>query len=1701
MKYLKLMRAAVSVKSPSLLRIFALVMSSLCAPLVVAQTVEDYSVVPPTASNSSPPMVMLVMSRDNQLWHKAYNDYSNLDGDENETLETTYVDTFEYYGYFNSGLCYRYDADVYRPAAFVEDGTHRCSGLWSGNFLNWLTTTRIDVVRKVLFGGYRSTDSADSTILQRAFIPPDNHAFVKIVKNSDIDGTISDYTPITGESELSFCNVTNGSGISGRVDTTAHLPLLKVARGVRTTWAGSEMVQCLFQHEGGPTLFSPALPDPLIRNIPTTSSMVVRVETCIEGFDRNECREYYSASGAVAGYKPYGLLQKYGESGRFKFGLMTGSYQNNTQGGVLRKNIAFMGGQSAASEDLEVDLNTGIFIPKGDGEQGIISTLNALRIQGWNYETASYYDCNVPGISINNFKSSLNENWQCRDWGNPITEIYLEALRYFAGATPTEAFEVDDSGIIDGLLTETWVDPMTEETACANCSILVLSTGLNNFDGDQLDSAASLPGLDRPPMLGGDALREVTDIVGRVEGLDGRYIVGSAVSGGGNNGECDDKSLENGLGRAHGLCPESATLEGSYNIAGAAYYAHERDLRDDYEGRQKIKTYTVSLAETLPTFKVATQSGNTVSFVPSCRSRDSFTGGHHTDFDADETLWYDNRDWLECSLVDLTVAEQTDTYGRLLISWEDSSWGNDYDMDAYSVIEYCTATGSESEVRRLCPDYTGEESDNELVLPRHRQQQWASAGSSEIQLRVSMIAASAGFAMKFGYVMNGSEGRDAPYGEEILRPGGYDGNSEVLTGPEGTNYVLWSNQTRKFRASDSTPGLLRNPLWYAAKYGNFGDEEGGVAADQPDHIDEWDRYTLEVDEFGARVEGRDDIPDAFFPVSNPANLPLALSTIFNDFSQRLSSGSAAAVNSQTGRGEGAVYQALFAARKEGADNEEVVWIGDVNGLFLDSFGHIREDNGNGALDDGDLVLQFDYDEEANEARVQRYTRDRDGNLTASGASFGLTDAEFQPLWSAQEGLRSLASYDVNRSYSDSAANGRYIFTAFDRDGDGQIIEPIWSATNPGQSAGQDGVHAFTKNNFRLIGATENDYRYLGMQAASTQEQVNNLVDFVRGVENLPGMRSRTLGGEAYLLGDIVHSAPEVVGKPNAKYHIDYDDETYRDFLDQYENRRHMIYVGANDGMLHAFNGGRFSSQNVAYTEDGHPLGTEMWSYIPYNLLPHLRWLASPNYPHVYYMDGPVRSYDVNIFPNDPTHPGGWGTIIVAGMRFGGGDYSLDHDNDSDTPNITTRSAYVILDVTDPEQPPTLIAEITDEDLGFTSVVPALVKNRRAGAGGDFSSPAENDWYLVFGSGPGGNNASERRQALESAVSTKPARVYVFDLVSKTLTDTLLPEASTFVGGVASGDWDGDFVDDAIYFGLVNGTPLSPSGKLVRGEIRSFSGSSFTASYTDLYNQRNLAFSAVPRTYADGNDFWIYAGTGRFYSGEDNLSVQPQYFFGIKEPKDGSTLGDGNLVDVTEVVVFEDGRVKEEGHTQVTLRANGETDGTINRFGDVQRFVRNHGDGWMFGFRHPRLPHGDIESFQGIRTFTQASLAGETLVLTAYEASMEYCGAEGVGYSYTPYFDAGVPAPFLGQLDEDYPFLPAEGEEDIDMAHRVLGGITLGPGLPSDPKVVQTTDGGESNCDDYVVFVQSSTAKLDQQRVGCEEIPPGRKSWLEIPVGW
>ncbi len=80
------------------------------------------------------------------------------------------------------------------------------SGDWSGNFLNWATMTRMDAIRKVLYGGYRSTDTATKTVLERTFLPTDAHSFVKYYNEADI-AQQADASYATHPT-ISICNTT-----------------------------------------------------------------------------------------------------------------------------------------------------------------------------------------------------------------------------------------------------------------------------------------------------------------------------------------------------------------------------------------------------------------------------------------------------------------------------------------------------------------------------------------------------------------------------------------------------------------------------------------------------------------------------------------------------------------------------------------------------------------------------------------------------------------------------------------------------------------------------------------------------------------------------------------------------------------------------------------------------------------------------------------------------------------------------------------------------------------------------------------------------------------------------------------------------------------------------------------------------------------------------------------------------------------------------------------------------------------------------------------------------------------------------------------------------------------------------------------------------------------------------------------------------
>ena len=174
-----------------------------------------------------------------------------------------------------------------------------------------------------------------------------------------------------------------------------------------------------------------------------------------------KCRRYPSGN-----YKPIGLLHEYGEDDRILFGLLTGSYKKNKSGGVLRKN--------ASSFTNEVNKDTdGTFT----GTNGIVKTLNSFRIARYDYGDGTY---NTADNCIWN-KTAFNEG-ECSNWGNPLSEIYLESLRYFGGLT--SSFATDDTAHLSGIPAPAWVDPLDEDNWCAHCDIILINASESSYDHD-----------------------------------------------------------------------------------------------------------------------------------------------------------------------------------------------------------------------------------------------------------------------------------------------------------------------------------------------------------------------------------------------------------------------------------------------------------------------------------------------------------------------------------------------------------------------------------------------------------------------------------------------------------------------------------------------------------------------------------------------------------------------------------------------------------------------------------------------------------------------------------------------------------------------------------------------------------------------------------------------------------------------------------------------------------------------------------------------------------------------------------------------------------------------------------------------------------------------------------------------------------------
>lgn len=897
-----------------------------------------------------------------------------------------------------------------------------------------------------------------------------------------------------------------------------------------------------------------------------------------------------------------------------------------------------------------------------------------------------------------------------------------------------------------------------------------------------------------------------------------------------------------------------------------------------------------------------------------------------------------------------------------------------------------------------------------------------------------------------------------------------NGTSNTIPGVQRVKTYMVD--TQEYNANP--PAGQNNNLWLAAKFGGFddvpADPNNPLSGDKIPQGTEWD----------ADGNGGNGLPDTYTLASQPAKMVAGLTQVFNNVNQNSSSASAAAVVANNSYSVGTVYQALYEPRLTNS-GVAVTWTGLVRAFFLDELGQVREDtDGNAQLTNADNVVKYHLD--TNGITVAQL-------LTPTGVQVAdnISIRNLKPIWNASTRLSNISNLaiPVQRGYSTDAATGRYIFTWVDANNNGVVDsgeqKDFVPATFPGiTSSNNDTVF----DPARLLGLDTSN----GGNTAAT-----NLVNYIRGLD-VAGMRNRTIdpgdggGSRTLRMGDIVNSAPIVVGAPKESYDTAFSDATYATFKAQYANRAQVVYVGGNDGMLHAFNAGSFNPVAKAYTGAGNALGSELWAYVPYNLLPHLRWLADPQYQHMYYVDGTPRVYDVNTFAADADHPGGWGTILIAGFRLGGGEQTINAATDqvsaSDVGNRILRPAYVVMDITNPAQPPKLLAEISDSNMGHTLSQPVVIKNR-LGVG--------NQWYLVMGSGPIGTDATTWTIAHDKAVSYKAARIYLYNLntLQMDYNNALGGESNSFVGDMASQDWDTNNQDEVVYFGTVGNTdPSNPTGNLWRMVMPTNFAAAPT--FSQVLNSVSQPFSAAPLPAFDKyHRPWIYAGAGRFYTSSDVLSAKQMTYYGIKENNLNTTTNKSSLTNTTGILVTPTGIVaNSSGTTPITV--NGQS---VASFSDLVGVI-DQTSGWYFDLGVNQSPNPNLRS----RDVDRTVINGNSLLFVQYTASNDTCSPSGSSDLLAPNLLTGTASPFAA-LGTSTTTVGAEAVSALGISlgggQAFMSGLYSPAGTPGSPSGACMKNGKPGTW----AVITTSTGEIKMECVTDENktASHGRMSWREIPL--
>lgn len=708
-----------------------------------------------------------------------------------------------------------------------------------------------------------------------------------------------------------------------------------------------------------------------------------------------------------------------------------------------------------------------------------------------------------------------------------------------------------------------------------------------------------------------------------------------------------------------------------------------------------------------------------------------------------------------------------------------------------------------------------------------------------------------------------------------------------------------------------------------------------------------------------------------------------------------------------------------------------------------------------ALDADELILAFDeiFGEIVSSQGSFSTAAFSSGAITDSTSIFQSSFRFSGNLWSGD-----LRSFDLDNSSIDN------VVSTFEADSNWSAAElltrrleqfghedrNIYTMSEVGvlsSSVARDGI-SFEFSSFEGSLFTANQIDDL---SADDTDNIEEVINYIRG-ENNPLFRDR-LSGEFEVLGDIVNSSPIVVGSPNLGFpdfsvsaNVPFGSSAlggnYSDFANRFSNRQSVVYVGANDGMLHGFDS---------------ETGDELFAYIPSQVFDGestqegLYYLTDRNYQHKFYVDGNQAASDVFIDPVGGNSPQ-WRTVLVGGLRSGGkGLYALDV---TDPSNLSASDAddVVLWEFDD---------HFGDEDMGHIFATPqiALMNN------GEFA--------VVVGNGYNSTNGEAKLFIvfIEAGADGRWAPSDYVELSTNNDSDNGLSEPALV-------DLDGDRVIDRVYAGDIRGnmwafdvSSRNTNDWSTVGNRPLFS----TSRDRGVGNDNRQAITTAPLIARNGDtntvgnepNLLVFFGSGRILEADDLPRVETQSFYAVWDRGDNRL--DRRDLHERRLVVSNDGLTRMQD--------------TQSPFGDpIEWFSENTNlaeYGWFID-----LP------VEGERVVTEATLLSGIIFFSSSVPSTSVCSAGGTGFINAVGVDGlATRTPIIDFNDDGV----INDDDRGFLSQAIVNGVPNGSAFIGSPSANTPCDSNG-----YLQAYSTSDGSVSFQAV-CPENATGlgRRAWLEI----